>query len=67
MRREAATRSAPVAIKMRSSETMGSMRFTVSAISESSRFAPSGKSCFGSALREAGQKRVPLPPARTMA
>ena len=58
---------APVATHTRSGETSGCRRLTVAAMSGSSARPASGRSCLGRACREAGQKRVPEPPARMTA
>src|SRR5215831_10949435 len=63
----ASTRLVPVEIHTRSRGTSGAMRRTVAAMSGSSERPASGKSCFGVWRREAGQKRVPEPPARITA
>src|SRR5690348_14006618 len=47
----------------RSAGMSGESRRTVAARSASSATAPSGKSCFGRSARDAGQNRVPAPPA----
>ena len=58
----ASASSADVTTNTRSAGTSGAMRSTVSAMSDVSPPA-SGSSCFGRDPREAGQKRVPEPPA----
>jgi hypothetical protein len=48
---------------MFSSGQSGRIRFTVLSSSEAASPGAMARSCFGFNLRDAGQKRVPLPPA----
>ncbi len=63
----AATRLAPVEIHTRSGGTSGARRRSVAAMRGSSARPARGSSCFGICRRDAGQKRVPEPPARITA
>ncbi len=62
-----ATSAALVEIHSRSRATSGAIRRAVAAMSGSSASPASGSSCFGRRRRDAGQKRVPEPPARITA
>jgi hypothetical protein len=59
----ASTRRLPVAMYTRSGGTSGASLRTVAARSVSSSSPASARSCLGRSSREAGQKRVPAPPA----
>src|SRR5450432_943025 len=61
------TSDVPVAMNARSGGHSSSMRRAVSAMSGSFLPGPIASTCLGRWVREAGQKRVPLPPAKIRA
>src|SRR3954471_18005573 len=65
--RVTATSDVPVAMYARSAGHRASIRRAVRAISGSVALGPIARTCLGRVVRDAGQNRVPLPPARMRA